>query len=432
MSLSGPQSFQGAHHIHMINPVFHTTTPAPTLTSSGSPSACSASDLSLVDTHHANSAENPRSVSWTERESYAQFMFPQKRGYPLWKPKPQGGRLPGIYKQKGVHIGDIGILNEFGGFSYLFNTCHPANHELNLGRVPENFEQLLDIDYDDIEESEEFEPGSHIASQPSSIRKVKIAGRCHIPSVHEDFGAGQSFTTSISEGALLVLPEGGRRCDHMQYTNFYRYAAKCAQSWYNHVNGPLARGAHNGALYLITGFDKARAWGAVSFINANPGSVHLEYVPKPPEHGGQWPRYLFCKCDFASHSSDSDASGSQSGSVFLRGFKIAVRHNPFLKSPEVCSKVTYISDMDADDLLPKHKVADSSLTAHDLSISHMSTPWTALEDNKYEYPVRYLVDNPSDMINRWILDNYDEVDIAITHDNDWASVLENDVSPSVR
>ncbi|KIK65220.1 hypothetical protein GYMLUDRAFT_386797 [Collybiopsis luxurians FD-317 M1] len=401
----GSQSFQGAHHIQMVNPVFHTTAPAPTI-ASGIPSessSCSTNDLPRVDTHQANSTESPQSgsVSWTEREAYARFMLPQKRGYPLWKPKPQGGNLPSIYKQKGVNIGDIGILNEFGGFSYLFNACHPANHELNLGRVPDDFEQLLDINYDDIEESEEFELGSYVTSQPSSIRKVKIPSECHIPSVPEDFGSGQIFMTSISEGALLILPEGGRRQDHMQYTNFYKYAAKCARSWYNHVNGPLARGAHNGALYLITGFDKARAWGAVSFINADPGGVHLEYVPKPPEHGGQWPRYFFRKCDFASSSSDSDASGNQSGTVFLRGFKIAVRYNPFLNSPELCSKVTYISDLNVDDLLPRHKVADS---AHYMPIPHLS-PWTLEDDqvDEYKYPVRYLVDNPSDVINKWIL-----------------------------
>jgi hypothetical protein len=44
-------------------------------------------------------------------------------------------------------------------------------------------------------------------------------------------------------------------------------AAECAQSWYSHVNGPLASGAHNGALYLVTGFDEARAWGVAAFID---------------------------------------------------------------------------------------------------------------------------------------------------------------------
>ncbi|KIK58520.1 hypothetical protein GYMLUDRAFT_245944 [Collybiopsis luxurians FD-317 M1] len=100
-------------------------------------------------------------------------MFPQKRGHPLWKPKSQGGRLPNIYKQKGVHIGDIGILNEFRRFSYLFNVCHT---ELNLGRVPDDSEPLLNIDFDDTEESEEFELGSYVTSQlqPPVFAKLRF------------------------------------------------------------------------------------------------------------------------------------------------------------------------------------------------------------------------------------------------------------------
>ncbi|KAE9396979.1 hypothetical protein BT96DRAFT_798736, partial [Gymnopus androsaceus JB14] len=62
---------------------------------------------------------------------YARQLMTEKRGYPLWRPQDHDPRLPDIYKQNGVHIGDVGILNEFGGFDYLFNACHPADHPLN-------------------------------------------------------------------------------------------------------------------------------------------------------------------------------------------------------------------------------------------------------------------------------------------------------------
>ncbi|KIK60374.1 hypothetical protein GYMLUDRAFT_59506 [Collybiopsis luxurians FD-317 M1] len=39
--------------------------------------------------------------------------------------------------------------------------------------------------------------------------------------------------------------------------------------------------------------------------------------------------------------------------------------------------------------------------------------------NQYHVPY-----HPSDVINRWILENHIEVDVAITHDEDWASVIE--------
>ncbi|KAE9389237.1 hypothetical protein BT96DRAFT_835160 [Gymnopus androsaceus JB14] len=188
----------------------------------------------------------------------------RKRGYPLWRPKDHDPRLPDIYKQDGVHIGDVRILDEFGGFDYLFNACHPADHPINEGRVLENF-KLLQIDHTDTKESpQEFEPGSYVESKPSCISKTMISGPTP-PGVPEEIGAGLSFSSSAPNGALLILPEGGKRTDHQQLSKFYEYAVECAQSWYAHVNEPMARGVHNGALYLVTGFDKARAWGSGIF-----------------------------------------------------------------------------------------------------------------------------------------------------------------------
>ncbi|KAE9398888.1 hypothetical protein BT96DRAFT_821260, partial [Gymnopus androsaceus JB14] len=228
------------------------------------------------------------------------------------------------YQREGVHIGDVGILNEFGGFEYLFDACHPAAHPLNVGRVPENF-KLLEIDHSHTEESpQEFGLGSHVASKYSRIRKARISGQPQIPGVPDEVGAGLSFISPNTEGAVLVLPEGGKRSDHQQYLKFYQYAEECARSWYDYVNGPkLARGVHNGSIYLVTGYDKARAWGVASFVDADPGSVSLEFVPKAPNSTGP-PKYWFSRDDFTSSSSDADENGNQSGCVFLRGFKIAV------------------------------------------------------------------------------------------------------------
>lgn len=110
-----------------------------------------------------------------------------------------------------------------------------------------------------------------------------------------------------------------------------RYAFECAQSWYAHINHSLIRGVPNGALYLITGCDKACTWGVVSFItNADRGTVSLDFVPKVHNEMGRPPKYWFRKHNFASASSDADDFGNQSGCVFLRGFKIAVRRLDFL------------------------------------------------------------------------------------------------------
>ncbi|KIK58590.1 hypothetical protein GYMLUDRAFT_112745, partial [Collybiopsis luxurians FD-317 M1] len=189
--------------------------------------------------------------------------LPRRRGYPLWKPKPDE-RLPVEYRRNGVRIGDIGILNEFGGFDYLFNVCLPEDHPVNVGRVPTDFRPLQGIDEDDtVGSSREYEPGAHVPSDSANIHKTRIPvpqGQARIKGVPKQVGAGLSFSSTTTKGALLILPEGGMRIDHQKYTRFYRYAAECARSWYSYVNGPLERGAHNGSIYLVTGCDKARAW----------------------------------------------------------------------------------------------------------------------------------------------------------------------------
>ncbi|KAF9069896.1 hypothetical protein BDP27DRAFT_1179781, partial [Rhodocollybia butyracea] len=136
-------------------------------------------------------------------------------------------------------------------------------------------------------------------------------------------------------------PEGGSKIDHHKYNKIFNYAAKCARTWYSHVNGPLARGASNGALYLVTGCDKARAWGVASFTDANPDYVSLTFAPRMSRNPLGAPEYYFSTCSSAWASSSSDnVFGNQSGCVFLRGFRIAIQTPPFMAGLMIGSKVT--------------------------------------------------------------------------------------------
>ncbi len=62
------------------------------------------------------------------------------RGSPLWHPGPDMN-LPKEYRRKGVSLGDVGILYS-ESFSFLFNVFLPADHPINLGRVPSGFKPL--------------------------------------------------------------------------------------------------------------------------------------------------------------------------------------------------------------------------------------------------------------------------------------------------
>ncbi|KAE9387238.1 Pkinase-domain-containing protein [Gymnopus androsaceus JB14] len=374
-------------------------------------------------------------------ELYSQLLLPQRRGYPLWKPRPDNSHLPEKYRKDGVHIGDVGFLNSWGGFEFLFNVCHPADHELNTRGVPPDFKILeLDEDKKNISETlNEFTPGSRLASQSSHFTQLRLSspdGKSPILGVPEEVGAGLSFSSSATKGALLILPEGAKRSDHLQYAKFEAYAANNAHSWYRYANGPLAREVHHSAIYLITGFDKARAWGVASFQDAQ-GKVCFEFVPKMPASTKGSPKYWFRRYDFADcDAGDDDEYQNQSGSVFLRGFRIAIneKRNPFI--PPVVEK---IQGMDANKLL--NQKASSNLSDYQSAGLQQAYPVTesptsptvhgnsALSNNvslnaPFDHLARYQPYHPSDVINRWILNEHKEVDVAITHDNVWTSAVQ--------
>ncbi|KIK52198.1 hypothetical protein GYMLUDRAFT_180392, partial [Collybiopsis luxurians FD-317 M1] len=265
--------------------------------------------------------------------------LPKRRGYPLWNPRPVGWQIPDAYRASGVSIGDIGIMNEFGEFDYLFNIGLPANDPVNSRRVPPDFIPLPGV-RDNLavtgsEQDPDLRPGSYIASNHAYFRTQHIAGYPQIPQAPKEVGAGLKFTTSASAGALLVLPEGGTSYDHPAPTMFLEHATRCAASWFNFINQILRRGVNE--IYLVTGCDKTRAWGVACFSGASPRNVLLEYVPKLPRIAGKKPEYLFRRSDSAYSEAGSDVifeAGSdviferQSGCVFIRGFRITSRAGP--------------------------------------------------------------------------------------------------------
>ncbi|KAF5375324.1 hypothetical protein D9757_009659 [Collybiopsis confluens] len=373
---------------------------SPQINTQSSSSLSPASTTALPTPPVASRIHLERMRAESAPEIYARELLLAKRGYPLWKPKTQDARLPSTYKQEGVQIGDVGILNEFGGFSYLFNIFHAADHPNNIGRVPPNFrcfpvEERLDVE----EDAEEFELGAHVTSEASQISKSSL------PFLH---GPGSS------RGC-------GRRIDHQEWTALLNYTADYAQSWYDYVNGDraqggLSRGVHKG-LYLVTGCDKARAWGVASFTDAQPPDrmVCLEFVPKRPTTGAA-PGYRFRLGNFARYSSGADQRPS--GCVFLRGFRIAVRDrpkNPFIPFSSI--EVTAISDM--------YSGAGTRMGSAETA-SHTGSNVAEGRTTGYQsgFPVRYEVYHPLDVVNEWILNNYDEVEMAITHDEDWTSTIQ--------
>ncbi|KAF5361360.1 hypothetical protein D9757_011361 [Collybiopsis confluens] len=285
--------------------------------------------------------ENP--VYLSDSELYVQYLLPTKNGFPLWHPKPNDN-LPEQYKREGAGIGDVVVPNEFGGVNFLFNSLR-------------DFDEDFDEDFDN--EQRQFVPEQHkadsfVASNQSRFSKSHISY-----DLGTDAGPtpGVSFSATTPKGALLILPEGGKREDHLQPHIFASYAAECALSWYAYTD-QRGFGLPDDALYLITGCDKARAWGLASYHKDSSSldraePVTLDFVRKSPSNlstitadGQRRPQtsssgYFFPRVDYAAVRNDEVEDGY--GAVFVRGFKIAIRG-----STENTQKFTLAPDGDVD------------------------------------------------------------------------------------
>lgn len=66
------------------------------------------------------------------RATFEKHLFAQ--GYPLWSPDPE--LLPPVHQDEGLKIGDVGTIDEFGGFDVFFNlldfTSGTADSPLNF------------------------------------------------------------------------------------------------------------------------------------------------------------------------------------------------------------------------------------------------------------------------------------------------------------
>ncbi|KAJ3987843.1 hypothetical protein F5890DRAFT_660182 [Lentinula detonsa] len=360
-----------------------------------------------------------------EGELYSRLLLLRRRGYPLWIPVPSQP-IPEEFKKQGIRIGDVGILTTTGGFDYLFNTCLPHDDPANSAGLPEGFEPL-NVDQGRMAQLQDiYLPGSHISSRCADIQVRFPQSQVKIPGVPDEFGAGMLFAPRASTGALLILPEGATSTDHQSLDEFRDHARIWARKWFHCANSsPESRGTKN--LYLVTGCDKTRAWGVACFLDAPVGSVLMHFVPT----AGEPPKYRFSRRDYTEVQSGSDKLGNRSGCVFTRGYKIAVRQRPVIRT-KTSVKVTYFPELnpDVDDIFQRqNNVRSPSSWGRMLGYLGSGTSSDLVDgdlSDRDPHPFRAQVYHPLDDINDWILRQFPQVEIAMTHDEDLSAVMNED------
>lgn len=136
-----------------------------------------------------------------------------------------------------------------------------------------------------------------------------------------------NFTSSMSEGAVLILPSGASREDLVYPQRLYDYVKLNAMKWYQLCNkvddekGTRAHNVPNGTLHLVTGVDRAASWATATFpYRRMDGPLSFQYSEDsdPTWINSAGLRTLY------RHNKESSMDGSL-GAVFLRFMSISVR-----------------------------------------------------------------------------------------------------------
>ncbi|KAF8415203.1 hypothetical protein L210DRAFT_2747694 [Boletus edulis BED1] len=353
------------------------------------------------------------------QDVYAKYL-PSNHGYPLWFPEPSS-TLPSSYKADGLQIGDVGYVDGDGAFNVLFNISFRPNHALNqrLG-VSSTFDPVgLDANYDVNVKLNAIPLGCSITS-PGITQPTQTSQRV----------GHYEFTPSSTKGAILILPDGAASYNLSAPANerFRKLAMEHAFDWYQIVQEHCGESVRNGSLYLLTGFYKAPSWSLASFHDGTgTEDRHIWVVPREGERkaaGRVW-RHTF-PLQYRD-GPESAQYGSVNQTVFIRGFKIAVRDDvlgwlsqkpdllpvpavPPRKAP--CGFARFLVRLLGKKNTSKrrHKVDGTADVNH---VPRLSQPF-----------------HPSDNINRYLLDKDPNALVAVTHDSEWMTLIETgELSP---
>ena len=152
-------------------------------------------------------------------------------------------------------------------------------------------------------------------------------------SVTEQGSIGIEFSSSSSEGALLVLPEGADKHDLCNLRLFEREALSCGKSWYEFAVTKLGRTRISpDSLYLITGCHKTSSWSLAAFHQSS-GSCNFnaKFTAGKIINGNISAAYDWQMTSGVPYRIGPEPYDEvKNQTVFIRGFKIAIRENAFL------------------------------------------------------------------------------------------------------
>ncbi|KAF6750827.1 hypothetical protein DFP72DRAFT_909439 [Ephemerocybe angulata] len=431
LNLSLHHSSSGGQSYATSSASTHSSTPYQDFSSTQTPSE-------LSNTPQIFSSDNEEDDTLAGNIIYERQLLQKKHGFPLWIPHPNM-RLPKSYTDKGVSVGDVGIVTPYGSFDYLFNVCLHAEHPNNAGPLPEGFVPLL-IQQKDISETPEHGPGSYLCS--SSVTST------------QDHASSLSFHSVEGEGAVLTMPEGAIHEDVRNLSKFREYAAVHAQNWYKFTNGVCGREIENGELHLVTGCDKTTSWGMATFARLAGGDasaatqpplapVSLDFMfhlTSDSEAGDgcvcSWTQSGNAEVKSTSNSADADGVRHRNQCTFFRSHTVTLSEDEWAKVQATVEVANggYVSDATSDTASRSSRTPKNALKRLFSSFSQKSGSSTSSRSQApvvtksfTETPRR--LPHPSATINKLLLQKNPRARVAVTHDDEWALLIPDPSNP---
>ncbi|KAG8220691.1 hypothetical protein J3R82DRAFT_2983 [Butyriboletus roseoflavus] len=355
----------------------------------------------------------------------------------MWTPEPSSQLLS--YRPEGLRIGDVGVVApENGNFDVFFNLCLSKDHHFHRATgVPDGFTpvELSDADIKTVSNVES-------AGQVITTSSVTRMGSDEVlPRIGQSGATDYTFNLSSSEGALLILPEGAERHDVRDPRPFFEQASCHAATWYRFAEQNLGRIISHDSIYVITGFHKARSWGLAGYQNEQGNSDFSARFTVGVREGGNLAAGYSWE---TTRSMDwrvgpVDGLGIPNQSVFIRGFKIALRSSvqgvpqrwvsfePSRSSVRSNDGTSSGESWLANAWKGISKTIGMSSEGDDRGVGGDSRENMGMRIEIQRIPEILPVFHPSDVINQYILQKEPSAKVAITHDSDWGSILDNNL-----
>ena len=146
-------------------------------------------------------------------------------------------------------------------------------------------------------------------------------------------GVGFEFASASNEGAILVLPEGADRHDLRNHLIFEGEAFRHGKSWYEFAFRRLGRTMISfDSLYLITGCHKTSSWSLAAFHQPSSNfNFNAQFTAGPIVNGNINAAYSWQMTSAIPHRIGPQPYNAtqKNQTVFIRGYKIAIREGKF-------------------------------------------------------------------------------------------------------